>query len=239
MHCCRFYLLIYQYFAFSGLRTNLVTLDSAASWLAVILVILAASSGKILGVMVATHMTDKFTFRESLAIGVLMNTKGWVKRGFEIYISRRLVELIVLNIGLDTGVLDTKLFTVMVIMALITTLSTTPLVLWICPQCRQSTVFNYDAANAISCGRWRHSLRWVWGIAHSERTRANEKLRRDARKVQLLDHSSSRLPGSFLKWSSAWAFLRLSLILPIFQEKTGGSVDWTDDVIHLDICKSL
>eukprot|EP01127_Copromyxa_protea_P023760 TRINITY_DN9055_c0_g1_i1.p1 TRINITY_DN9055_c0_g1~~TRINITY_DN9055_c0_g1_i1.p1 ORF type:complete len:503 (+),score=62.66 TRINITY_DN9055_c0_g1_i1:14-1522(+) len=121
------------YFACSGLRTNMVTLNTWSAWLAVVLVIVAASSGKIMGVMVATHFTDHFTIRESFSIGLLMNTKG-------------LVELIVLNIGLDVGILDTKVFTIFVIMALVTTLSTSPLLLWISPQYRQVILENGDDA---------------------------------------------------------------------------------------------
>ncbi|HEX9155087.1 MAG TPA: cation:proton antiporter, partial [Nitrospira sp.] len=61
------------------------------------------------------------SWRESAAVGVLMNTRG-------------LVELVILNIGLDLGILSPTLFSVMVLMAVVTTLMTTPLLNWIHPE---------------------------------------------------------------------------------------------------------
>ena len=85
-----------------------------------ILVILTACVGKIFGVYLAGRL-NKFSSRDSLAIGVLMNTKG-------------LVELIILNIGLEAKVINETIFTIMVVMALVTTFMTTPLVSWIYPK---------------------------------------------------------------------------------------------------------
>jgi Kef-type K+ transport system membrane component KefB len=95
------------YFALSGLQTNLLNLNDGEAWGIVALVILAAVGGKIGGCYIGARLSG-IEKRESLAIGVLMNTKG-------------LVELIVLNLGLQGGVITPKIFSIFVIMALITT----------------------------------------------------------------------------------------------------------------------
>jgi K+:H+ antiporter len=68
-----------------------------------------------------TTRLNGMSWRESAAVGVLMNTRG-------------LVELVILNIGLDLGILSPPLFSIMVLMALVTTLMTTPLLAWIYPE---------------------------------------------------------------------------------------------------------
>jgi len=102
------------YFTFSGLRTNVGSLNDGVSWGLVILVITIACVGKITGGTISARLL-KNSWRDSFAIGILMNTKG-------------LVEVIVLNIGLDVGVLNTKVFTIFIIMALVTTFMTTPII---------------------------------------------------------------------------------------------------------------
>jgi len=101
------------YFALSGLSTNLGLLNDGITWAYVIGVIAVAFSGKIIGGTLAAR-SCKLVWRESLTIGVLMSCKG-------------LVELIVLNIGLQAKILSTRTFTMFVVMALVTTVSTTPL----------------------------------------------------------------------------------------------------------------
>ncbi|KAK2664201.1 hypothetical protein Ddye_002775 [Dipteronia dyeriana] len=103
------------YFVSSGLKTNVATIKGAQSWGFLVLVIATACFGKIVGT-VGVSMSCKVPFRESLALGFLMNTKG-------------LVELIVLNIGKDRKVLNDQTFAIMVLMAVFTTFITTPLVL--------------------------------------------------------------------------------------------------------------
>src|SRR5262249_61478304 len=76
------------------------------------LIILAATAGKFGGTLLAARLTG-LPWRTSASLGVLMNTRG-------------LMELIVLNIGLDLGVISPTLFAMMVLMALVTTLATTP-----------------------------------------------------------------------------------------------------------------
>ncbi|KAL3029244.1 hypothetical protein AAZX31_03G153100 [Glycine max] len=103
------------YFAASGLKTDVTKLRSVVDWGLLLLVTSTASVGKILGTF-AVAMMCMVPVRESLTLGVLMNTKG-------------LVELIVLNIGREKKVLNDEMFTILVLMALFTTFITTPIVL--------------------------------------------------------------------------------------------------------------
>ncbi|XP_049381958.1 cation/H(+) antiporter 18-like [Solanum stenotomum] len=103
------------YFVSSGLKTNVATIQGAQSWGLLVLVITTSCFGKIVGTVCVSLMC-KLSVQESLALGFLMNTKG-------------LVELIVLNIGKDKGVLNDQIFAIMVLMALFTTFMTTPLVI--------------------------------------------------------------------------------------------------------------
>jgi Kef-type K+ transport system membrane component KefB len=111
------------YFALSGLGTNLGLLNDGITWAYVIGVISVAFAGKIIGGTLAAR-ANKLVWRESFAIGALMSCKG-------------LVELIVLNIGLQAKILSTRTFTIFVVMALVTTVSTTPLVSWLYPPAYQ------------------------------------------------------------------------------------------------------
>ncbi|KAI1325037.1 K+/H+ antiporter 1 [Xylariaceae sp. FL0255] len=107
-------LFIPLYFALSGLSTNLGLLNDGITWAYVIGLIAIAFSGKILGGTFAAR-ANGLLWRESFTIGVLMSCKG-------------LVELIVLNVGLNAHILTQKTFTMFVVMALVTTVATTPLV---------------------------------------------------------------------------------------------------------------
>lgn len=106
-------LLLPLFFAYSGLRTQVGLLDTPKSWAITGLLIVLASLGKFGGSALAARLM-RHTWRESAAVGILMNTRG-------------LVELIVLNVGLDLGVLSPTAFTMLVLMALVTTFATTPL----------------------------------------------------------------------------------------------------------------
>ena len=101
------------YFALSGLQTNLGLLDNGITWAYVIGVIATAFFAKFGGGAIAARLNG-LVWRESCTIGVLMSCKG-------------LVELIVLNIGRNAGILSERTFTIFVVMALVTTFSTTPL----------------------------------------------------------------------------------------------------------------
>ncbi|KAA6414298.1 MAG: K(+) H(+) antiporter 1 [Lasallia pustulata] len=112
-------LLLPLYFALSGLNTNLGLLNDGITWAYVVGVIAIALSAKIIGGTLAARACNML-WRESFSIGVLMSCKG-------------LVELIVLNIGLQAKILSTRTFTIFVVMALVTTVSTTPLTLALYP----------------------------------------------------------------------------------------------------------
>ncbi|KAG9698453.1 hypothetical protein KCU95_g2519, partial [Aureobasidium melanogenum] len=107
------------YFALSGLSTNLGLLDTAITWGYVIGVLAVAFVGKFVGASVAARVNG-LVWRESFTIGALMSCKG-------------LVELIVLNIGLQAKILSQRTFTIFVVMALITTFITTPLTMALYP----------------------------------------------------------------------------------------------------------
>lgn len=111
--------LIPLFFVFSGLRTNVGLLGGREMLLYCWLVFLVAVVGKLGGSTVAARATG-MPWREAAAVGALMNTRG-------------LIELVILNIGLDIGVLNRPLFSMMAVMAVGTTLMTTPLLLWIYP----------------------------------------------------------------------------------------------------------
>jgi Kef-type K+ transport system membrane component KefB len=104
--------LLPAFFAFTGMRTEIGLVSDASEWLLCGLIILVATAGKLGGTLVAARLTG-MGWRDATRLGILMNTRG-------------LMELIVLNIGLDLGVISPTLFTMMVLMALVTTIATTP-----------------------------------------------------------------------------------------------------------------
>jgi len=101
------------FFAFSGLRTHVGLLNDATSWLVCLAIIGVATLGKLGGTMVTAQLTG-MNWNDSFALGALMNTRG-------------LVELVALNIGYDLGILPPRIFAMMVLMALVTTFLTGPL----------------------------------------------------------------------------------------------------------------
>jgi Kef-type K+ transport system membrane component KefB len=106
-------LLLPAFFAFTGMRTQIGLVAGAENWAICGLVIAVACVGKFGGSAVAARLSG-LPWRDSAALGILMNTRG-------------LMELIVLNIGLDLHVISPTLFAMMVIMALVTTFATTPI----------------------------------------------------------------------------------------------------------------
>ena len=100
------------FFAFTGLKTQIGLLNEGNLWIVCGLIILVAVVGKFGSSLVAAKFTGQ-SWSDSFAIGALMNTRG-------------LMELIVLNIGYDLGILSPTVFTMMVLMALITTFMTCP-----------------------------------------------------------------------------------------------------------------
>jgi len=101
------------FFAFTGLRTQIGLLNDASGWLICAGLILVATLGKLGGAMFTARLTG-VNWTDSFALGALMNTRG-------------LVELIALNIGYDLGILSPRIFAMLVIMALVTTCMTGPL----------------------------------------------------------------------------------------------------------------
>ena len=110
-------LLLPLFFAFTGLRTEITLIDGAGAWLVCAMVTAVAVIGKVGGSAIAARVTA-MPWRDAAVIGLLLNTRG-------------LMELVILNIGLDIGVISRELFAMMVLMALATTFMTTPLVTWL------------------------------------------------------------------------------------------------------------
>jgi Kef-type K+ transport system membrane component KefB len=108
------------FFVVTGLKTQVTALNRPVLWLLTLLLIGVAIVGKFFGAMLAARFSG-FKLRDSAAIGALMNTRG-------------LTELIVLNIGLDLGVISTQLFTMLVVMALVTTFMAGPVLRLIDPR---------------------------------------------------------------------------------------------------------
>jgi Kef-type K+ transport system membrane component KefB len=106
-------LLLPLFFVSSGLRTQIGLISASSLWLICLLVLAVACIGKIVGGTLSVRWMGE-SWREALTLGILMNTRG-------------LVELIVLNIGLDLGVLSPVLFAMLVIMAVLTTMMVSPL----------------------------------------------------------------------------------------------------------------
>jgi Kef-type K+ transport system membrane component KefB len=106
-------LLLPLFFAFTGLRTQIGLLNDWQSWAMCVGIIAVAISGKYGGSMLAARWTG-LSWSDALAMGTLMNTRG-------------LMKLVVLNIGYDLGILSPHLFAMMVLMALVTTFMTGPL----------------------------------------------------------------------------------------------------------------
>jgi Kef-type K+ transport system membrane component KefB len=105
-------LLLPLFFVFTGLRTQIGLINDPFLWKVTACIIGVAVAGKFIGSALAAKFVGQ-NWRDSLTIGALMNTRG-------------LMELVVLNIGYDLGVLTSEVFTMMVIMALVTTFMTGP-----------------------------------------------------------------------------------------------------------------
>lgn len=110
-------LLLPLFFALTGLRASIALLDGWEMWGYFALILVVAIAGKIGGTALAARYGG-MSWREAGSLGILMNTRG-------------LVELVLLNIGLDIGVISPALFTMMVLMALVTTFMTAPLFEWV------------------------------------------------------------------------------------------------------------
>ncbi|KAK8951079.1 Cation/H(+) antiporter 19 [Platanthera zijinensis] len=156
-------ILLPLYFVSSGLKTDVTTISGARSWGLLVLVIVNACLGKILGTIIVSLLV-RVPFREAIALGFLMNTKG-------------LVELIVLNIGLDRKVLNQECFSILVLMALFTTFITTPIVTIVYKPARRSAPYDHrtipDSANfelrILACFHTSRSIPTLINLIESSR----------------------------------------------------------------------
>jgi len=116
-------LLLPLFFVITGLRTQIGLINEGHLWITFGWILLVAVAGKFGGSALAARMVGQ-SWKDSLSIGVLMNTRG-------------LMQLIVLNIGYDLGILSPQIFAMMVLMALVTTFMTGPaldLINWLIPE---------------------------------------------------------------------------------------------------------
>ncbi len=113
-------LLLPIFFALTGLHTSIGLISGTSMWFYFALILFTAVAGK-LGSSVLFAKAASLSWREAGALGVLMNTRG-------------LMELIILTIGLELGVISPPLFAMMVMMALVTTFMTTPVFEWTYPK---------------------------------------------------------------------------------------------------------
>ncbi len=126
-------LLLPLFFALTGMRTRLDLLSGGSTWLWAAIVLAAAVAGKMGGAALAARWSGQ-SWKDALALGALLNTRG-------------LVELIVLNIAYNAGVFTPTLFTMLVVMALVTTMLTSPLLnLLRIDNRREGTLDRADAA---------------------------------------------------------------------------------------------
>ncbi len=123
------------FFAYAGLRTRIGLLDHPWLWGITALVILTACFAKFGGSFIAGRVVG-LPLRESAAIGILMNTRG-------------LMELVILTIGLQLGVITEAVFAMMVLMALITTALTSPMLHLVYPPRHYAQEIAVDAATAL------------------------------------------------------------------------------------------
>jgi Kef-type K+ transport system membrane component KefB len=105
-------LLLPLFFTATGLRTRIELISGAEMWFYCALIIIVATAGKLGGSMLSSRISG-MTWREAGSLGLLMNTRG-------------LMELVILNIGFDIGVISPALFSMMVLMAIVTTFMTSP-----------------------------------------------------------------------------------------------------------------
>ncbi|KAJ3266955.1 hypothetical protein HDU77_008300 [Chytriomyces hyalinus] len=122
------------FFTYSGLNTDIGAINTWTAGAGFILVLSCCIAGK-LGMCTLAARFCGLDSRESLAVGILMNTKG-------------LVEIIILNIGLNAKLINQQVFAIMVLLAITTTLMTTPLVTWVYPERYHSPIYGTVKADS-------------------------------------------------------------------------------------------
>lgn len=108
------------FFAVVGLSVDLTKLNRGIDWAFCIAIIALAMAGKVIGGLIGAKING-FCWRDSLTVGVLMSCKG-------------IVEIVVLNVGLNANIISERVYSMFVVMALVTTFLTTPLTMWVYPQ---------------------------------------------------------------------------------------------------------
>ncbi len=131
------------FFAFTGLRTHIALLSGMSMWLSCAAIILVAITGKLGGSALAARSCS-LPWREAATVGILMNTRG-------------LMELVILNIGLEIGFVSPALFAMMVLMALATTFMTTPLLDRVYPESLREQARSMTLAPTAGTGEQRTS----------------------------------------------------------------------------------
>ncbi|ONH69213.1 K(+)/H(+) antiporter 1 [Cyberlindnera fabianii] len=117
------------YFALAGFNADLSALTDGIDWAYTIALIIVAVVSKVGGGAIAAKWNGLF-WRESFTVGILMSCKG-------------IVEIVVLNIGLNAGIITQKVFSMFVLMALVSTFLTTPLTMWVYPRSYREKVQRY------------------------------------------------------------------------------------------------
>jgi Kef-type K+ transport system membrane component KefB len=131
------------FFVYSGLNTRLALLNTPALWLLTALVVVLAVAGKGLGCALAARGVG-MPWRAASAVGTLMNARG-------------LIELVLLNVGLERHFITPVLFTILVVMALVTTMLTTPIFRALYPRERLAAMVEpLEAVSPASPGELRH-----------------------------------------------------------------------------------
>jgi len=173
------------FFAYTGLRTQIGLIGGDPTlWLFCGLIVLVAVAGKWGGSTAAAKAVG-LHWRESLAVGILMNTRG-------------LTELIILNIGLDLGVIPPTLFAMLVIMALVTTFMTTPLLSLVYPREEQARMVAEEGGEEEEGQRrWRVLIPIASAAEGHELVHTALRLARDHEEdTELILLRPVRLPGS-------------------------------------------
>jgi K+:H+ antiporter len=132
-------LLLPVFFVVVGLSTRIDRLGSLYLWGVTLLIIAVAVAGKLGGSMIAARLLGE-RWRDAASVGILMNTRG-------------LTELVILSVGLELGVINSTIFTMMVLMALVTTLMATPLLALVSPDYHRG--MRVDEPRSIRGRTWR------------------------------------------------------------------------------------
>ncbi len=177
-------LLLPLFFAFTGLKTEIGLLDSPSMWGWCAAITGVAMFGKLAGAAVPARLAG-LTLRESAAVGVLMNTRG-------------LMELVILTIGLELGVLTPALFAMFVIMAVATTFMTTPLMRMLYPprlilEERAAAVTASESWGLVTCVSHPDSVAGLARVATALLSRAGS--RGWALRLISMDDDASLFPG--------------------------------------------